>query len=139
MTFRRSGSSYILRLFKGEELVSTLKAFIQKYGITAGTISGIGATDLAIIGYYDESAKNYNKRTYEGNLEILNLTGNISMLNGEPFLHLHIILGDSELNTAGGHLFEAKISVTGEIFINAMDTILHRESDAESGLNLLKL
>jgi len=139
VTFRRVGSSYMVRLFKGEEKIDTLKGFLRKYGITAGTVSGIGATDDVTIGYFDPEKKEYQKKTFQGDFEILNLSGNVTMLDGEPLLHLHILLGDREYRVSGGHLFSANVSVTCEVFVKGLDTIIHREMDPETGLNLMKL
>lgn len=139
MTFRRVGSSYILRIARGEELVETLSGFVQKYGITAGTVSAIGAADDITIGYFDEEKKQYAEKRLQGGHEILGLSGNVAIMESEPVLHLHIILGDRDYNVTGGHLISAKISVTCEVFLTAMDTIIHREPDKDSGLKLMKL
>ena len=81
----------------------------------------------------------YQKKNIQEDLEILNVAGNIAMVDGEPFAHLHIILGDKNYNTIGGHLFSARISVTCEVFIRALDTVLKREFDEETQLKLLKI
>ena len=139
MTFRRVGSSYVVRLFKGEDIIETLKGFLQKYGVTAGMISGIGATDNVTLGYFNTETKEYQKQNFQGGFEILNLAGNVSMLDGEPLIHLHIQLGDEQYRVFGGHLFSANVSVTCEILVRSLDTIIHREKDEETGLNLMKL
>lgn len=139
MFFRRVGSSYIIRLQKGEEIIETLRNFAMKYGVTAGAIRGIGATDDCVIGYYDSEAKVYREKHIQEGMEILNLQGNVSMGETMPILHIHIILGDSEYNVTGGHLISANVSVTCEVVMEAMDTIVHREYDEETQLKLMKL
>jgi uncharacterized protein len=139
MTFQRTGSNYILRLFKGEELIETLKNFAQKYGISSGMISAIGATDDVTIGYYDVEQKDYKKQNFKGNLEILSLLGNVTRFEEEAFFHLHVILGDEKYKVWGGHLFSATVNPTCEVIINALDTVTYRKMDKETGLKLLKL
>jgi len=59
-------------------------------------------------------------------------------MNGEPYIHLHIALANSEHNVKAGHLNMAVISATGEIIIEAIDGYVDREFDDDIGLNLLK-
>lgn len=139
MQHKKSGSSFFLRLMKGEDLLETLTSFIRKNGITAGTISGIGAVDQLTLGYYDINSKSYQKKDFNEFLEILNLSGNISILDQEPFPHVHIIAGRANYETIGGHLIYAQVGLTAEIHILAADTLIKRQYDKESGLNLLNL
>jgi uncharacterized protein len=139
MNFRRVGTCYILRLEKGEEFMETVTEFLRKYGITAGSISAIGATNEVTIGYFDVKNKEYNRKKLKGDFEILSITGNVSMVGVNPMVHAHIVLGDEKYAVMGGHLFFALISVTCEIFIQAMDTTIERAVDQETGLKLLKL
>ena len=71
-------------------------------------------------------------------MEITSLLGNVSQMNGEVYLHLHITLADENYNVHGGHLTSAVISATGEIIIDTIDGIVDREFDEEVGLNLFK-
>jgi predicted DNA-binding protein with PD1-like motif len=139
MMFRRVGSNYIIRLERGEELFDTVREFMRKYGMTAGFLSGIGATDDVTIGFYDFERKEYITKNFQCDLEILNLTGNATMYNSEPFLHIHATLGDSNFNVIGGHLISAKISVTAEIYLHALDTSIERKEDSLTQLKLMKL
>jgi uncharacterized protein len=139
VTFQRTGTNYILRLFEGEEIIETLKSFAQKYGISSGTISAIGATNEVTIGYYDAQTKEYKKQSFKENLEILSLLGNIARFDEEAFFHLHVVLGDEKFKVRGGHLFSATVSPTCEVIINALDTVTYRMMDKATGLKLLKL
>ncbi len=46
-------------------------------------------------------------------MEITSLVGNISQMNGEVYLHIHINLANEENKVFGGHLTSAIISATG--------------------------
>jgi uncharacterized protein len=139
MTNKRIGTCFVLRLEKGEEFIETVTEFLRKYGITAGNISAIGATNEVTIGYFNVNKKEYARKTLKGDYEILNITGNTSMVGANPMIHAHIVLGDENYTVTGGHLFSAVISVTCEVFIQAMDTRIERDVDQETGLKLLKL
>lgn len=45
---------------------------------------------------------------------------------GVPFLHAHVTLGDPELGARVGHLFDAKVGVTVEMFLMPLATPLPR-------------
>lgn len=72
-------------------------------------------------------------------MEIVSLMGNVSTLNGEFYLHLHISVSDSQGHLFGGHLNECQISATSEIFINIIDGEVERFRNENTGLNELKL
>jgi len=136
MEFRKFGNKYVIRLDKPEEVVGTLKKFCQEQGLTLGWITGIGAVNKAKIGLFDVVSKEYHSSVLEGNFEITSLMGNISMMNGEVYLHLHINLADKEHKTWGGHLNEAYISATGEFVVEEIRGNVEREFSSEVGLNL---
>ncbi len=137
MKFKKIGSKWIVRIDKGEEIVETLKQFCKENKIKLGTISGIGATNRVTIGLFETKSKQYHSQELMGDYEITNLSGNISTMNDETYLHLHISLADSKYNAYGGHLNSAVISGTGEIIIEEIEDIIGREFNEEVGLNLL--
>lgn len=138
MEYKRFGSKYVVRLERGEEIISSITDLVKKEDITLGRISGIGAVDRAVIGLFEMDTKEYHKKEFTGDFEILNLSGNISQMDGKDYLHFHITLGDKEFNAYGGHLNEAVISATCEIIIDVIEGTIDRERDKDLGLNLLK-
>lgn len=112
---------------------------IEKYEISLGRISGIGACDQVVIGNFDPQKKEYRRQEFNGAFEILSLSGNITQMNSQPYLHLHISLGDPELKVWGGHLNYANISATAEIVIDVYQGNIDRCKDQTTGLNLWKL
>jgi len=138
MEFKQFGNKYILRLDKGEEIVETLKSFCKDQNIKLGWVKGIGAVNKATIGFYKPYYKKYYSTDLQGDHEITSLLGNISTMNDEVYLHLHINLSDIEYNTYGGHLSSAIISVTGEIMIEAIEGNVDRKFNEEIGINVYK-
>lgn len=138
MEFKRFGSKYIVRLDKGEEIVSSITDLVKSQSISLGRVSGIGAVNKATIGLFKVDTKEYHKEELVGDFEILNLSGNISQMDGKEYLHFHITIGDENFNAYGGHLNQAIISATAEIIIDLIDGSLDREFSDEVGLNLLK-
>jgi predicted DNA-binding protein with PD1-like motif len=137
MKFIKFGSKWVISINIGEEVVETLKKFCEDNQIKLGTINGIGAVKGATIGFYDLETKKYYPKELKGDYEITSLSGNISTMDGEVYLHLHINLADSNYNTCGGHLNSAVIGGVGEIIIEEIDGEIERGFNKEVGLNLL--
>jgi uncharacterized protein len=141
MNSKKVNNTYIVRLEKGEEILSSLTKFCEENKIYSGSISGIGGTDDVTLKYYDLVKKVYiPKRFAEGiNYEIITLNGNISRLEDKPFVHMHITLGDQNYNVFGGHLGSANISITAEIYINVVEGMIDRKLDEGFQLNFLDI
>lgn len=130
-------NTIVVRIMRGEEVMSTLLSFLHKRNISGGWIGGLGACDMAEISYYDIQNQKYMTRVFEQDFEITNLSGNIAVSENKTVIHAHITLAKKDYTTIGGHLHTARISGTGEIRITVFDTTLTRSKDTETGLTLL--
>lgn len=131
------GKDYVLRLVRGEDVIECLNKFAADHGPMLASVTGLGAVDQCRLGLYSLKDKKYLEQSLEGEFEILSLVGNISTKDGQPYVHTHMVIGDSNLDTKGGHLGYARISVTGEIFVKVYEGRLEREQDPEIGINML--
>ena len=123
----------------GTDLLEGLTQLVQKENIRCGRIHGIGATTHAIVAYYDQSAKKYNSMEFKGGMEILNLQGNVSIRDGKPFVHVHILLSDPHGKVFGGHLMPGTKLWACEVFIDEFEgEELVRGQDERTGLFLWK-
>ena len=136
MDFKKFDTKYVLRLERGEEVVETLKKFCEEKDIKLGWIKGLGAVNYAKIGLFETKSKTYHSTELSGDYEITSLYGNISTMNNEVYLHLHICLSDDEYKTYGGHLNSAIVSATVEILIESIEGFVERSFNDEIGLNL---
>lgn len=139
MKIKKFGSSYIIRIQRGEEVVETLEKVCADHNIRLGVVSGIGAVGEATIGLYDVENQQYHSESYTGDMEITSLAGNVTTMNGATYLHLHVSLSDHTHKLFGGHLNRAVVCATCEVFIQTIDGEVDRFKDSETGLNLLKL
>ena len=139
MDYKKIGEKVFVRIDSGEEIVETLTQVCKNLDITAGTITGIGATDKAIIGLFDVKTKKYHSTELVGDHEIAPVYGNISTMNNEVYLHLHVNLCNAEHKSFGGHLTSAIVSATFEGVIDIINGKIEREFDATTGLNILRL
>lgn len=130
------------RLEKGADIINSLETYCAERGIQAGWVNLLGALDKATLSYYDQREHKYYHRPLYGEYEIVSCSGNISLKDGKPFAHLHIVLGDTEYNTVGGHLWPGTVSVFAAEFVifevenPAGETPLTRCADVETGLAL---
>lgn len=135
---KSSTGFHILRLDKGEEIVETLYNYCKQHGISLGTVQAIGAASTITVGYFNTTTKEYFSSTFDGDLEITSLSGNISTQQGETYLHLHITFADEQSNCKGGHLNSATISGTCEMILTEIEDSVDRQFSEEIGLNLLR-
>ena len=133
------GSSYFVRLDAGERIVEALKALCERDAIGAGFFHGLGAVGEAEIGHFDPASNDYGWVKLSGPYEIASLYGNITTLDGKPFIHAHIALGDNTFAVKGGHLREAVVSVTCEITLTRFRDEIGRTKDEANGLWKLAL
>ena len=138
MEYRVFGETIVLRLEKGDEVIESIKNLCEKEDIKAGSISGLGASNHVVVGLFKVDEKKYYSNTFEEDFEITNLTGNISRMNGEVYLHIHGTFADLEGKCIGGHLNKAIISATSEIIITKINGDIGRSFSEEIGLNLIK-
>ena len=135
---KKVGNKYIIRIDKGEEIVSLLTEFCNERSIKLGKISAIGAVNEVEIGLFDPIKKEYHSNTIKGTFEILSVLGNITSKKDQPYLHMHITLSNSEYKAFGGHLNKAVVSATCEVIIEEMSGNLARYFDENIGLNLFE-
>jgi predicted DNA-binding protein with PD1-like motif len=138
MNYKQFNNKVVVRIDKGEELVDSLKTICKTLDIKLGSIIGIGATDKITVGLMNTKTKKYQVKEFIGDHEITSLVGNVSTMNNEVSLHLHITICNIEHKALGGHLTSAVISATFEGIIDIIDGQINREHDDEVGLNLLK-
>jgi predicted DNA-binding protein with PD1-like motif len=138
MKIHSDGVVTALILEKGEPIHERLKELARDLDIPAAFITGIGLVKDVVIAFFDIASKSYKEKSLEGAVELLGLNGDISWDGDEPVIHLHAVLGLEDGSVVGGHLLQARIGVTGEIFIHKIGTRLERERVEEFGLSLIK-
>ena len=136
---KKMGNNYFIRIDKGEEIMSILTEFCNEREIKLGKISAIGAVNEVEIGIFDPLKKEYQSNTIKGTFEILSITGNITSNKDQPYLHMHIMLSDSNYNAFGGHLNRAIVGATCEVIIEELNGNLERYFDEELEINLIDL
>jgi predicted DNA-binding protein with PD1-like motif len=118
--YRAKGAT-MLRFDIGDDLIPALSNWCVGNSVhAAAVVAGIGMLKDMTIGRYDGAE--YSTRKVGESSEILSLQGDISMKEGEPFVHLHVSLADEEFRAVGGHLFGGTVSMTIEMLLIEMET-----------------
>jgi predicted DNA-binding protein with PD1-like motif len=133
----RTKRTIIGQLPYGSDLLDGLTELVQAKKIRLGRLQAIGATTNAVFAYYDQQTKTYNPIECKGGMEILSLSGNVSMRDGKPFVHAHITLSDAEGRVFGGHLMKGTTLFACEVTIDEFEgEHLERGKDDRTGLYL---
>lgn len=139
----------LTRLMPEENLFASLIKIAKDHGIERGVIlSAIGSVkDVVFVNVRPHT--NIPVKTEDmieieeaGPFELLSLEGNFfpSQEDGEPVIHLHVILGTSSGSVSGGHLLKATVFTTAEIILGniAGSFVYKAKSDVTKRMELLK-
>ena len=136
MDYKKIENTYVLVLERKEEILTCLNQFCEKEKVFTAKIEGLGACDHVNISVYDVEKQVFHRKDFDQPFEITSLIGNISTMDGRPYLHLHITLADENLHCFGGHLNECVISATAELYVTVLNGTVERKKDPETGFNL---
>jgi uncharacterized protein len=127
-------------LKSGEEAFATLTKFATDAGITAASLTAIGAFEKATVGWFDFEKKTYKKIEIAEQCEVLSAIGDIAVGDdGRASLHVHVVLGLSDGTTRGGHLLEGRVRPTLEVVLIDTPAHLRRKKKADLGIALIDL
>jgi predicted DNA-binding protein with PD1-like motif len=132
--------TFILVLEEGDEAFSCLTGFAKREGVTAASITAIGAFRAATIAFFEYETKNYKKIPVEVQSEVLSLIGDVALDDdGKASLHLHVVLGLSDGSTRGGHFIEGHVRPTLEVVLRETPARLRRRHRSDLGIALIDL
>lgn len=138
MEYRRFGNSIVARMDKGEEILAQIQEIAQQEHIRLASVTALGATNDFTVGVYKVDEKKYYANEFQGNFEIVSLTGTINTMDGEFYTHIHMSAGNDRGEVFGGHLNRAVVSATCEMVVDVLDGTVDRQYDPVTGLNLFK-
>jgi predicted DNA-binding protein with PD1-like motif len=139
MRYQPFGDRYIVRLESGEDVIQTLLAFLRRESIDFANISAAGAVASVRLAYWSAEARAYQERDFEEQLEVVSFQGNAALKDGKPFLHVHGVFGRPDFSVIGGHVREARVHPTLEVWLRAEAVPVRRVREDTTGLDLLDL
>src|SRR5271169_740897 len=109
--------SYALIFNTGDEVAQGLKDFATEQNLADASFKAIGA--LASV------------RLVKEQVELLSLIGDVATYDGKPIVYAHVVVGRSDGTTAGGHLLEASVRPTCEVFLTESPEELAKAFDPD--------
>lgn len=131
--------TYAVVLETGDEAIKELQRFCNDYNLTASRFHAIGAFSKVTLGYFDWEKKDYERIAIDEQVEVLSLAGDVTIYDGKPKIHAHVVLGKRDGTAHGGHLLEATVRPTLEIILVEAPASLRRRVDPDSGLPLIDI
>ncbi|MCQ4630542.1 DNA-binding protein [Shinella sp. CPCC 100929] len=132
--------TFILVLDEGDEAFRCIVDFAEREGVTAASITAIGAFRSATIAFFDFETKSYEKIPVAVQSEVLSMLGDIAIDDeGKASPHLHVVLGLSDGSTKGGHFLEGYVRPTLEVILRETPADLRRKHRADLGIALIDL
>jgi uncharacterized protein len=128
---------FAIVLATGDEVMSSITAFAAEQRLATTQFSAIGALSRAVVAFFEWDSRRYRNIPIDEQVEVLSLVGDITLDQGEPKVHAHMVVGKFDGTAHGGHLVEAVVRPTMEIILTEAPTYLRRRFDPESGLPLI--
>lgn len=130
------GRNFLVRAKQDSDLVQFVTELVEKERIAVGAFTAVGALRRAKLGFYDQERHEYQGIRLDFPQEIACCIGNVSIKDGRPFVHAHVVLADKNGNTKGGHLQEGIVFAAEVHLLELKGAKLERKHDEATGLSL---
>jgi uncharacterized protein len=127
---------YAVIFYQGDEALSGLIEFAEKYQVTSAHFTAIGALNGATLGFFDPQRKMYKKILIDGQHEVIGMIGDIALYHGKPALHTHMAVG-GDGTTRAGHVLAAYVSPTLEVMVTVDPVTMQKRLDPATDLTLI--
>src|SRR6202049_117510 len=128
---------YAVIFYQGDEAFSGLLEFAEKYHVTSAHFTAIGAVDGATVAWFDPQRKMYKKIPIDGQHEVIGMSGDIALYQGKPVVHTHMLVGNPDGTTLGGHVLAAYVSPTLEVMVTVDPITMQKRFDPATDLTLI--
>jgi predicted DNA-binding protein with PD1-like motif len=130
--------TFALVLSEGDDVGAALATFAGEEKVQSGHFSAIGAVRDAEVAWFDEGRKEFKVMALHEQMEVVGLSGDVTVgSDGRPAVHAHVALARNDGGVWGGHLLEATVSPTLEVFVTTYPVPLHKRPDPATGLQLI--
>jgi predicted DNA-binding protein with PD1-like motif len=128
---------YAVIFYQGDEAFSGLVEFAERYHVTSGHFTAIGALNGATLGWFDPQRKMYKKIPIDGQHEVIAMIGDIALYQGKPVVHTHMVVGGPDGTTRAGHVLAAYASPTLEVMVTVDPVAMQKRPDPATDLTLI--
>ena len=128
---------FIGKFNHGSDLLYAINRLVRDQSIKAGYIQLMGGLQRARLSYFDQQKRAYRELAFDGPHEIVAGTGNISLRDDTPNVHLHLAIANHEGKVVGGHCLEGcTIYAVEYVIIPFVGVEPRRIYDDKTGLHL---
>ncbi|MCC9138471.1 PPC domain-containing DNA-binding protein [Pontibacter silvestris] len=128
--------TYAVILSKGDEAVSGLTEFAEKYNVKSGHYQAIGDAMHIEVGWFDYNRKQFLVVPID-TAEITSFTGDIAWYKNKPVAHTHMTASLKDGSVKGGHLLQLIVGPTLEIIVTVEPTYLYKKLNEEFQAGLI--
>jgi predicted DNA-binding protein with PD1-like motif len=128
---------FVVVFESGDRVMEPLVGFLGEHSISAARLTGIGGFSAVSLGYFDWEKKEFERHELDEQVELLSLTGDVALADGEPQVHAHVVVGRSDTTAHGGHLLDATVRPTLELIVEDAPSHLVKHHDPATGLALI--
>jgi uncharacterized protein len=130
------GRSLLIGLDHGADMIAQITELARDLEIETAVFSAIGAFSSAELGCYDQVKHEYGKILVDEPVELVSCSGNITIRDGQPFVHAHAALADRDGKVLGGHLMNGTVFAAEVHLQELLGQPLRRVHDQTTGLKL---
>jgi predicted DNA-binding protein with PD1-like motif len=137
MEIAKTDSYLMLKLEHGEDVIGSVQEAVKGEQSTLLLIVGLGMISDFELGYFDRG--NYLKESFHEPHELLALQGSVAV-EGDPRIHIHATVADTEHRVFGGHLMKGKVWMSNEIGLVRLKGVASRRVfDSEKKVGVLHI
>lgn len=121
------GRTYRVSMTRGDDILSGLTEFADRYQIRNAHFTALGAIDKGLFGWTEigraADGQNLQKKIeLNEEAEIVSLIGSITInAQGRPTVHAHGSVALSDGTVKGGHWWQARVSIVAHVFVTATE------------------
>ena len=130
------GQVYLIRAEHDTDLIQFVTDFSQIKEIKTATFTALGALKTANLGFYNQTTHTYEEHFLDFPSELASCLGNISLKDGQPFVHAHAVLIDDHGTSFGGHLIAGSVFAAEIHLFDLKGAKLERAYDPLTDLSL---
>ena len=129
--------NYAIVLAKDDEVISGLSDFARQNKVTSASFTAIGAFSQITVAWFDNGRKEFKLIPIKQQVELVSMIGDIALSGEQPVVHTHVSVASSDGTVRGGHLINAFVFPTLELFMTVYSTPLRKRLDEATGLKLI--
>jgi predicted DNA-binding protein with PD1-like motif len=114
--------SFRVNFLAGDELMSGMTEFAEKNNLKLSEVRGLGGIVSAVVSAYDPAKGAFKRFNIDQKGEMLSLQGEITVRDGKPVFHAHVVFVLVDGTVHGGHLVEAHIDPVANLLVNEYDS-----------------